>query len=473
MSTRIPWSQHEIALLFDAYIRVAEGADFGKTAEWLSLTLRKLATQSGQAVDETYRNVNGMKMQLANVQYMFTDGQKGLSGASARIRQMYALYRTDYTEYQTILKEALQMTERMATTVEEAFFAYTKEQTALSPKILVDCLKKAEEYCHLKQPLLGMTDVRTVRNAQQKISEDTLLRFRYGKNAQTIRTAVQLYYTFIKSYREPKEEPYDADAEWLIRELHAKKLRYVDNRSSDGHLWIASDMNIPISLNDAFKHGYRLRFKQDGCPAFPDRPVLWTKDQPQQPKPVLPGRGNNLHGLDDFRTFLVQHRQLAERTANNYWTSIRMIEGYIQQNALPYSLVNATAGDVQSVVDTLMSRPDFVRINDERHHQYSAAMAQYVSYLRNRTQMTESASGQKQMALSDLIIDNVVTMEANDSLLAEIRKRILSFVSDSFPHGIRPASVIDINKLKRSYQIKFGEALPADIDMVSLLTSEG
>lgn len=67
MSTRIPWSQHEIALLFDAYVRVAEGADLGKTAEWLSLTLRKLATQSGQAVDETYRNVNGMKMQLANV----------------------------------------------------------------------------------------------------------------------------------------------------------------------------------------------------------------------------------------------------------------------------------------------------------------------------------------------------------------------------------------------------------------------
>lgn len=366
------------------------------------------------------------------------------------------------------------MTERIATTVEDAFFAYAKNQTTISPMILADCLKKAEEYCHLKQPLLGMTDVRTVRNVQQKISEDTLLRFKYGKNAQTIRTAVQLYYAFVKSYREPKEEPYDAKAEWLIRELRAKKLRFVDNRSTDGYLWIASDRDIPISLNEAFKNGYRLRFKQDGCPAFPDRPVLWTKDQPQQPKPVvLPSRDSNLPGLDDFRTFLVQNRHLAERTAGNYWTSIRMIEGYIQQNALPYSLANATADDVQSVVDALMSLPDFVRINDERHHQYSAAMAQYVSFLRDRTQNSESGSVQKQMTLSDLIKDNEVTLDENDSLLVEIRKRVLSFVSESFPHGIRPASIIDINKLKRTYQTKFGEEIPADIDVVSLLTSEG
>ena len=38
--TRIPWNQHEVALLIDAHIRVAEGADLGQTAERLSHTLR-------------------------------------------------------------------------------------------------------------------------------------------------------------------------------------------------------------------------------------------------------------------------------------------------------------------------------------------------------------------------------------------------------------------------------------------------
>ena len=63
--------------------------------------------------------------------------------------------------------------------------------------------------------------------------------------------------------------------------------------------------------------------------------------------------------------------------------------------------------------------------------------------------------------------------EENTSLSTEIRKRILSFVPECFPHGIRPASIIDISKLKRAYQTRFGEGLPADIDMVSLLTSVG
>lgn len=147
-----------------------------------------------------------MKMQLANVQYLFTDGQKGLSGASTMIRQMYELYRGDPAEYQTILKEAIRLTSSHAS-IEDAFFAYAKERIGLSPRMLTEYLQKASDYCHLKQPLLGMTDVKAVRNVQQKVAEGKLLRFRYGKDAQTIRNVAQLYYNFIKSYREPKDEP--------------------------------------------------------------------------------------------------------------------------------------------------------------------------------------------------------------------------------------------------------------------------
>ena len=65
MPARIQWNQHEVALLIDAYLKVTKGADLGQTAEGLSLTLRKLAMQAGQTIDDTYRNVNGMKRTLA------------------------------------------------------------------------------------------------------------------------------------------------------------------------------------------------------------------------------------------------------------------------------------------------------------------------------------------------------------------------------------------------------------------------
>lgn len=202
MAVRIPWDRYEVALLFSTYERVADGADLGGEAARLSEKLRMLAIRRGNSIDETYRNVNGMKMQLANVQYLFTDGQKRLSGASVMIRQMYGLYKTNPADYQSVLKEAIRLTDSN-TSVEAAFFAYAKERIGLSPGMIAEHLKKAAAYCRLNQPLLGMTDVKAVRNVQQNVAEGKLLRFRYGKDAQTIRIVTRLYYTFIKSYHEP------------------------------------------------------------------------------------------------------------------------------------------------------------------------------------------------------------------------------------------------------------------------------
>ena len=42
---------------------------------------------------------NGMKMQLANVQYLFTSGERGLSGASVMILQTYNLLMANPTEF--------------------------------------------------------------------------------------------------------------------------------------------------------------------------------------------------------------------------------------------------------------------------------------------------------------------------------------------------------------------------------------
>ena len=609
---RIPWDRYEVALLLNTYERVADGADISTEAARLSETLRDLAILRGVSIDDTYRNVNGMKMQLANVQYLFTDGQKGLSGASAMIRQMYELYKINPAEYQTVLKEAIRLTS-LNESVEDAFFAYAKERISLSPSMMAEYLKKATTYCHLKQPLLGMTDVKAVRNVQQKVAEGKLLHFRYGKDAQTIRAVTHLYYTFIKSYREPPKE------------LPVQKISAEGNTISG--LRATSDTEaIDIEADSENKTVAITEANKEGSANMPD--------------------------LNDFRTFLVQNRHLAGRTAVNYWTSIRMIEDYIRRNQLSYSLVEASSENVQNVIDALMSRPDFVRVNDERHHQYSAAMAQYVSFLRKGTSASCASNVQQQAASSNTIKDAVVAVlqgasspmsassileniqqrglyhfntdnplgvvtstirqhcvgiefpdrseekpfrmirgengrskfylkkgwseqvilpptkmtikdaviavlrgldepmsataileriqsqnlyqfktekplpivlktiklnceyvsdprlswekvfrfvldengkqqyllvdvsqqsdggsadstEGDASKLAEIREHILSFVFESFPHGIRPTSIIDINKLKRLYQAKGGEEMPADVDITTLLRSVG
>ena len=47
-----------------------------------------------------------MNMQLNNIQYLFTGGEKGLSGASRAIRNMYDVYMNDHDQFDAILEEA-------------------------------------------------------------------------------------------------------------------------------------------------------------------------------------------------------------------------------------------------------------------------------------------------------------------------------------------------------------------------------
>lgn len=86
--------------------------------------------------------------------------------------------------------------------------------------------------------------------------------------------------------------------------------------------------------------------------------------------------------LGPFYNYLITEKNLAERTAGNYCTSIRMIELYIQEHSLDLSVKEATSENIQNVIDTLMARHDFREINDKRHHQFGAAMAQYALFLR-------------------------------------------------------------------------------------------
>lgn len=614
MTVRIPWDRYEVALLFSAYERVADGADISQEAARLSETLRALAIRRGASIDGTYRNTNGIKMQLANVQYLFSEGQKGLSGASTMIRQMYELYKANQAEYQIILEEAIRLTS-LNTSIEDAFCAYAKERVGLSPRILAEYLRKAADYCHLKQPLLGMTDIKAVRNVQQKVAEGKLLRFRYGKDAQTIRNVTRLYYIFIKSYREPNVEPpiqktpaegktiptkptlvvdamgvesalgpqtavltetseddasesnvavlhedvteersddllwvdfsqdnpylftkpvaytykgvlHDAKSwnrlyaevcsllfadyresfmgimngdipeysalafadeqnyswmrmprafapgfylesnmdatsivrrirglyqlfnlgehlqisyrktenrvsmfpekpdtgEWIIGQLKARGLTYQDKRTREGCLWIVGGHELDTFVQECKGKGYMLTFKANGCKTFPTQPVWWTKNFVEQKIDTSDFRRR----LDDgFKLFLVSDKRLAERTAAQYSQSIEAVERFLLENGMDCTLDIDDPDEAQRIYNTLMVRDNFVAWNNQRHYQYSAALAQYVAYLRQDGPDADELEFSNRGAIKDAVV--TVLHDAGMPLtVPEITQRIES-----------------------------------------------
>ncbi|WP_304431393.1 hypothetical protein [Acutalibacter muris] len=382
MSSRISWDRYEVALLLKAYEHIVGGSDINTEAAKLSAALRGLAIHRGILIDETYRNVNGMKMQFANLQYLFTNGSKGLSGASALIRQMYELYMTNPAEYQVILEWANRMTGTPPMSVEDAFFAYAKDKTPLPTQMLVEYLQKAADYCHLKQPLLGMTDTKAVHKAQQKVVEGKLLRFRFRKDAQAIRKVAQLYYTFIRSYFKHEENAIPKSVD-LVKEFVVEQ----------------KTMEEKFDISD-------FRCKLD----------------------------------KSYKPFLLSVKKLAASTAAQYSQSIEAVERFIRERGLDCTLDTDDPDEVQRIYDVLMGRKDFADWNNQRHHQYSAALAQYVAYLHQDVVDAKDTGTLNAMTIKDVVIK--VLRDAGKPLtMPEIVQRIEAGQLYKF-HSSNPTQIV-------------------------------
>ena len=189
--------------------------------------------------------------------------------------------------------------------------------------------------------------------------------------------------------------------------------------------WIATscrDTDVPLSVT---------------CTAPASNIEAEGKDNPTQTKAVEPPpaqvteEGTTV-SFDAFRIFLMEVQHLAERTAGNYWTSIRMIEEYLKRNHLGYSLVKTNADQAQQISDLLMSRRDFVQINDERHHQYSAALYQFILFLRQEG--GESLSGKPNVTREKQPIEQLKPSEPTEPSI--LQKRVEKHVLDADLDGL-------------------------------------
>lgn len=97
------WNRYEVALLIEAYKKVENGNVSRKeVAEEISERLR---TQ-GVIESVTYRNVNGITLQLGAIEFLMTDGVHGISHVSNLFREIVDLYNEDYATFARLLDEA-------------------------------------------------------------------------------------------------------------------------------------------------------------------------------------------------------------------------------------------------------------------------------------------------------------------------------------------------------------------------------
>ena len=103
----IVWNRYETALLIDFYLRCKDGILTRKeAASILSHRLREGTLKLGITISDTYRNENGIAMQLAAMEFVMTDRDRGIKHPSKRFIEMANLYSDNRESFLEILNRA-------------------------------------------------------------------------------------------------------------------------------------------------------------------------------------------------------------------------------------------------------------------------------------------------------------------------------------------------------------------------------
>ena len=103
-SINIGWNKYETAILIDAYIHVKEGKLLRKDAvAQVSKRLRERMLKIGTTISETYRNENGISMQMSAIGYAMGNEEKGISHVSNIFREIVKMYNEENDKFHQLL----------------------------------------------------------------------------------------------------------------------------------------------------------------------------------------------------------------------------------------------------------------------------------------------------------------------------------------------------------------------------------
>lgn len=325
------WDEQEVALLLDAYLRIEAGSSQKTAAEELSDTLRLRAVNRGFDIDDQFRNVNGMIMQLSNMQFVMTDGKRGLYGASSLIREVVQKRKADPQWFDQLLREAKASVtssdiQRKSASTSQSENLSVKASALQKEELCVSEVQSHEDRFYewlasrvspaqlsvmyqafhgldqaliqsgrIGAPVLNNTDISQVRLISDQVKTDWGLRKVFKReNTSLLEKALDFFILYLEANSHttpstvvpPSPNP-PVSSDKLVKITEEYNLRYKDERNSGGSFWIVMPFRNDKYLNTCREHGVVFHMKATGSP-FHGQLSWYTNDTWQEVFAVKP-----------------------------------------------------------------------------------------------------------------------------------------------------------------------------------------
>lgn len=198
MPFRISWDRYEAALLLEYCVRVERGQMPREEAVAIvSRTLRERALVNGIEIDDVFRNINGVSMQMSSMRNCYLGKKQGLT-ISKLFRTIVDLYNNDRGAFEEILQEE---SGKMNNTVWQDFLLWLKETKNGKEKEIAGSLSMVNLFALKKKiinkPISTMTDIAEISKLQSAIQKPGILEFHSKKMAFKANRALEIYMQYL------------------------------------------------------------------------------------------------------------------------------------------------------------------------------------------------------------------------------------------------------------------------------------
>lgn len=199
MAIRIPWDKYEAALLLDYCMKVEDKVLTRTEAiSTVSQVLRNRAIHNGLAIDDVFRNENGIGMQLSSMRNCYLGKKQGLT-ISKLFYDIVALQKDDRAAFQQILEEE---SENMEISAWQKFLLWLGEKHSDKNKeiqkvlMLVSVLGRKNRI--LKKPLGDISDPEEIEDLIRSMMSSSSRGVLSKKNAIAAYNALRIYAEYLR-----------------------------------------------------------------------------------------------------------------------------------------------------------------------------------------------------------------------------------------------------------------------------------
>ena len=210
MAIRILWSLEEAVIMLDFLLKNLNGEiDRKEAISAVSKELRERAVRNGIEIDDIFRNINGITLQMSSMENILTNGRRGLAKPVKVFREAVELYKNDNPTYLRLLKEARKLPESKS--VQDRFSEWMEKR--VSPSRLADIflvVQDIENFCIdrkiLRKKLFETTDLPTIRQVHDTVTSNKIFRRIYKNNLSKMEFLILQYYRFLRDEAKKEKE---------------------------------------------------------------------------------------------------------------------------------------------------------------------------------------------------------------------------------------------------------------------------